>query len=109
MVSQQQATPVTEPAPAGLALVSLLPGANQQDLVWREAALATRPRPVAYREAQAVDSRLRPADRGFPSLALRPKLVSASRLVSVMQMEQRMARARPWEQRKLAVRVWRSD
>src|SRR5712692_4055714 len=63
-----------------------------------------RKRRVACQAEQAVDLPPRLADRDFPSLALRLKSVSASRLVSVKQM----AQARPWEQRKLALPVRQS-
>jgi len=86
--------------------------ASRQDLAWQQAGQATPRvawlRQVACQAEQAVDLPPRLADRDFPSLALRLKSVSASRLVSVMQMEQRMARAGPWEQRKLALRVGQS-
>jgi len=67
-----------------------------------------RKRRVVFREVPVADLPPRPADRDFPSLALRLKSVSASRLVSVKQVALQTARARPWEQRKLAPPVSQS-
>jgi hypothetical protein len=54
-----------------------------------------RKRRVVFREVPVGDLLPRLADRDFPSLALRLKSVSASRLVSVKQMALRTAQARP--------------
>jgi len=108
----QEAEPATQTTwPAAIAQELLT--ANRQHFVSQQAE-AVRP-PVAWRHqvgcqaAQAVDSRLRPADRDFPRLALQPKLVSVSRWVSVKQTEQRMARGRQREGAKPALRVEQSD
>ena len=79
-------------------------------LLSEQAALRVkRKRRVVFREVPVADLRLRPADRDFPSLALRLKSVSGCRPVSAKQMALRMARERRRERLKPALRVGQSD
>ena len=87
--------------------------ANPWDSAWQRAEPATpqvkRMRRAAFRGAPVADLSPRLAAPDFPSLALRRKSLSASRLVSVKQMALRTAQARLRVQRTLEVPAWQLD
>ena len=66
---------VASACPTGIARGLLLLTANRQDLAWEQSEPVTPPvawrRQVGCQAAQAVDSRLRPADRDFAIRDLR--------------------------------------